>query len=42
MVGPLADRKEFAYSDYSYPSHIEYMYYITESLEDENIPTSFS
>ncbi|NLW02699.1 MAG: beta-glucosidase [Clostridiaceae bacterium] len=41
VVGPLADRKEFAYSDYSYPSHIEYMYYITESLEDENIPTSF-
>jgi len=40
VVGPLADKKEFAYSDYSYPSHIEYMYRWTETLEGENIPTS--
>lgn len=40
VVGPLADKKEFAYSDYSYPSHIEYMYHLSEALEGEIIPTS--
>ena len=33
VVGPLADKKEFAYSDYSYPSHIEFMYHLSEALE---------
>lgn len=40
VVGPLADKKEFAYSDYSYPSHIEYMYHLSEAEEGEIIPTS--
>ena len=40
VVGPLADKKEFAYSDYSYPSHIEFMYHLSEALEGEIIPTS--
>lgn len=40
VVGPLADKKEFAYSDYAYPSHIEYMYHLSETVEGEIIPTS--
>jgi beta-glucosidase len=37
VVGPLADKKEFAYSDYSYPSHIEDMYYSSEGLTEEEV-----
>lgn len=37
VVGPLADAKEFAYSDYSYPSHIEDMYYSSEGLSEEEV-----
>ena len=37
VVGPLANKKEFAYSDYSYPSHIEDMYYTSEGLSEEEV-----
>lgn len=37
VVGPLAHKKEFAYSDYSYPSHIEDMYYSSEGLTEEEV-----
>jgi len=37
VVGPLADKKEFAYSDYSYPTHIEDMYYNSEGLSEEEV-----
>lgn len=37
VVGPLADQKEFAYSDYSYPTHIEDMYYNSEGLTEDQV-----
>lgn len=37
VVGPLADKKEFAYWDYSYPSHIEDMYYSSEGLSEDEV-----
>jgi beta-glucosidase len=37
VVGPLANKKEFAYSDYSYPTHIEDMYYSSEGLTEEEV-----
>lgn len=37
VVGPLADIKEFAYSDYSYPTHFEEMYYTSEGLTEEEV-----
>lgn len=37
VVGPLADKKEFAYGDYSYPSHIEDMYYSSEGLSEDEV-----
>ncbi len=35
VIGPLADRKEFAYGDYSYPSHVEDMFLQSENLSEE-------
>lgn len=37
VIGPLAHVKEFAYSDYSYPTHIEDMYYGSEGLTEEEV-----
>lgn len=37
VVGPLANKKEFAYGDYSYPTHIEDMYYSSEGLSEEEV-----
>lgn len=37
VIGPLAHVKEFAYSDYSYPAHIEDMYYHSEGLTEEEV-----
>lgn len=37
VIGPLANVKEFAYSDYSYPTHIEDMYYGSEGLSEEEV-----
>ncbi|MDO3408274.1 glycoside hydrolase family 3 N-terminal domain-containing protein [Saccharibacillus sp. CPCC 101409] len=37
VIGPLAHVKEFAYSDYSYPAHIEDMYYSSEGLTEEEV-----
>lgn len=41
VIGPFANIKEFAYSDYSYPAHIEDMFHLTKMLtEDEVIATT--
>ena len=37
VVGPLAHKKEFAYGDYSYPTHIEDMYNTSEGLTEEEV-----
>lgn len=37
VIGPLAHVKEFGYSDYSYPAHIEDMYYHSEGLTEEEV-----
>ncbi len=37
VVGPLADKKEFAYSDYSYPTHFKEMYYNSEGKTEEEV-----
>ncbi len=37
VVGPLAHRKEYAYGDYSYPTHIKEVYYNAEGLTEEEI-----
>lgn len=37
LVGPLSDRKEFAYGDYSYPTHIKEVYYSCAGLSEEEI-----
>lgn len=37
IIGPLAHSKKFAYSDYSYPSHIEDMYRGAEGLTEEEM-----
>ena len=37
VIGPLAHNKKFAYSDYSYPAHIEDMYRGAEGLTEEEM-----
>ena len=37
VIGPLAHAKDFGYSDYSYPAHIEDMYYHSEGLTEEEV-----
>ncbi|MBP1904912.1 beta-glucosidase [Paenibacillus turicensis] len=39
VIGPLAHSKKFAYSDYSYPSHIEDMFRGAENLSEEEMLT---
>ncbi|MEZ0536544.1 glycoside hydrolase family 3 N-terminal domain-containing protein [Caldicellulosiruptoraceae bacterium PP1] len=37
VIGPLANKKEFAYGDYSYPTHFEEMFYTSEGLSEEEV-----
>ena len=37
VVGPLADKKEFAYGDYSYPTHFEEVFYKSDELPEKEI-----
>ncbi len=37
VVGPLAHRKEYAYSCYSYPTHIKEMYYNVKGLTEKEV-----
>lgn len=37
LIGPLANNKKFAYGDYSYPTHIEEMYQLSEDLTEEEV-----
>ncbi|QHQ63071.1 hypothetical protein Ana3638_21725 [Anaerocolumna sedimenticola] len=37
LVGPLSNRKDFAYGDYSYPTHIKEVYYACAGLSEDEI-----
>lgn len=37
VVGPLANRKDFAYGDYSYPTHIKGAFYNAEKYSEEEV-----
>lgn len=37
VVGPMSSRKDFAYGDYSYPTHVKEMYFQGQGLSEEEV-----
>lgn len=37
LVGPLSNRKDFAYGDYSYPTHVKEVYFSCQGMSEEEI-----